>query len=152
MIFSTIKTYRRGSNGWDLSHSNSCLKISPTLMKPPHLIVSWTNVANRMISLRNLMNLFSQIRLKSLLFLLQITNFIISILKIRMFCTRRIMMELLQSVGLILILPIRIPCFKHIFHNLNWWHLLICPPYGKKNSSRDYFRLRYLRYLIIQIY
>ena len=96
MIFSTIKTYRLDSKGWDQSHSNSFFKISQNFRKLLCLIVSWTNIACRMISLRILMNLFSQIKLKNPLFLLRITNFISSILKIRMFYTKRIMTELFQ--------------------------------------------------------
>lgn len=152
MIFSIIKTYRPGLKGLGQSLFNNFFKISPTYLKPLYPIVSWKKIAHNIISLRISMNLFSQIRLKNLLFLLQITNFISSILKIRMFYTRRVMTVLFRSVGLILILPIHILCSKHLFHNLNWWHLLICPLSGKKNNSKDYFKLRYLRYLIIQIY
>ena len=120
MISFLTKIYKRGLKGSDLSLFNSSCKIFLELLKLLHLIVSWIRLAYSMISLQNLMNLFSQIRLKNLLLLLQITNFINSILKIRMFCTRRIMMEWFQSVGLILILQIHILCFKHIFHNLSW--------------------------------
>ena len=119
MIFSIIKTYRPGLKGLDQSLFNNFFKISQTFLKPLYPIVSWKKIARSIISLRISMNLFSQIRLKNLLFLLQITNFISSILKIRMFCTRKVMTELFQSVGLILILPIHIPCSKHLFHNLN---------------------------------
>ena len=93
MISFLTKIYKRGLKGSDLSLFNSSCKIFLELLKLLHLIVSWIRLAYSMISLQNLMNLFSQIRLKNLLLLLQITNFIKNILRIRMFCTRRIMME-----------------------------------------------------------
>ena len=120
MIFFTIKTYKLDLNGLDQSHFNSFFKTFPTLSKHLHLIASWIKIVHKMISLQILMNSFSQIRLKSQSFLLPITNFISSILKIKMYSIRRIMMELFQLVELTLILPIRIPCFKQISRNLNW--------------------------------
>ena len=96
MISFLTKIYKRGLKGSDLSLFNSSCKIFLELLKLLHLIVSWIRLAYSMISLQNLMNLFSQIRLKNLLLLLQITNFIKNILRIRMFCTRRIMMELFR--------------------------------------------------------
>ena len=96
MISFLTKIYKRGLKGSDLSLFNSSCKIFLELLKLLHLIVSWIRLAYSMISLQNLMNLFFQIRLKNLLLLLQITNFIKNLLRIRMFCTRRIMMELFR--------------------------------------------------------